>query len=606
MAISVVQTKTNTGTTGTTLNVTVTSTTAGHSLIVAVGEYQSGGSPGEVLSISAGTASFSSITGNQDLSGKVVAEIWAADNIPSGITTVSITFLSANTDTTATVYEVSGLNPAGSADKVNVNDNDSATSPISWTSGTTATLTSSSEIAIGMTSQAAAITTITGPSSPWTNTALTSGSLKTMAGQNIVSATTGLAYAGTSTHSGTADTATVIATFAAISNVSVALPVAQVTAAAPAPSAGAGPLALSVAQVNVSAPAVTPEIDIVIALPVAQVNVSALPPFPQMSGVSLPVAQVNVAAPAVTPVIGVVVNLTTAQVNVAAPAPALGGSAVALPVAQVTAAAPAPGLSIGKNVPLSVSAVTVTARPPTPSVNISLALPVAQVSVSAHGPALSRQLLIALASAAGTDDYGNDFPQGILATAGVIEGPTLIGSDAFFYSPSPGFGNLTQSITEADGTDQYGNAWIAGTATYTDNGSFWSAVVVAGGVVTWYMATGPGGPWTSEAGIGFSWNNITGGGLNFTGPAGNDMTGDLNVSGSITVTTSLVVAGTDVGSALNAIQSALSGASTSNNGIANGQITGTSGGASAGTAHTHGGGSYSVTDGHHSHTLPTF
>lgn len=42
--------------------------------------------------------------------------------------------------------------------------------------------------------------------------------------------------------------------------------------------------------------------------------------------------------------------------------------------------------------------------------------------------------------------------------------------------------------------------------------------------------------------------------------------------------------------------------STSTNGLPNGQITGTSGGASAGTAHTHGGGSYAVTSGQHSHT----
>ena len=196
----------------------------------------------------------------------------------------------------------------------------------------------------------------------------------------------------------------------------------------------------------------------------------------------------------------------------------------------------------------------------------------------------------------------------------MIEGPTLIGSDAFFYS-SKTLGGLTRSITEADGTDAYGNAYIAGMTTYANDGSFWSAVVIDGGVVTWYKATGPGGPWTVEAGIGFNWNNITGGGLAFSGPAGSSMTGDLNVAGSITVTTTLTVNGTDVGSTLNAIISALSGANTSTDGLAdgtingsssnagltNGQITGTSGSQSAGTAHTHGGGSYAVTNGQHSH-----
>lgn len=42
--------------------------------------------------------------------------------------------------------------------------------------------------------------------------------------------------------------------------------------------------------------------------------------------------------------------------------------------------------------------------------------------------------------------------------------------------------------------------------------------------------------------------------------------------------------------------------STSTNGLPNGQITGTSGAQSTGTAHTHGGGSYAVTSGQHSHT----
>lgn len=35
-------------------------------------------------------------------------------------------------------------------------------------------------------------------------------------------------------------------------------------------------------------------------------------------------------------------------------------------------------------------------------------------------------MLISLASAAGTDDYGNTYPEGIYATAGLIEGPDII------------------------------------------------------------------------------------------------------------------------------------------------------------------------------------
>jgi hypothetical protein len=135
-------------------------------------------------------------------------------------------------------------------------------------------------------------------------------------------------------------------------------------------------------------------------------------------------------------------------------------------------------------------------------------------------PPVIPTLLVALAAAAGTDDYGNAYPQGIFASEGVIQGPTIIGSDAFYYDPSPGFGNLTQSVTSASGSDQYGNAYIAGTATYNNAGSFWSAVVVSGGTVDWYKASGAGGPWTFEAEIGFDWNNLTGGGLVLNAPAG--------------------------------------------------------------------------------------
>ena len=45
--------------------------------------------------------------------------------------------------------------------------------------------------------------------------------------------------------------------------------------------------------------------------------------------------------------------------------------------------------------------------------------------------------------------------------------------------------------------------------------------------------------------------------------------------------------------------------SSSSAGLTDGTINGTSGGASAGTAHTHGPGSYAVTDGTHHHVLPT-
>ncbi len=214
MAITVVQTKTNTGTTGTTLTVTITATTAGNSLIACSGAYSSVSS-NPISGVTAGGNNLTSGISWQDLSGLVAAEIWYLDNIPSGITSVVITYGGANTDIAAVVYEVSGLKASGSADFGSNQDIDSSSSPVSWTSGTTLTLSQASEIAVGITAQAAAITTITGPSAPWVNTNVTSVALKIAAGTNILNSVTGLAYAGSTTFTGTADTATVILAFKA-------------------------------------------------------------------------------------------------------------------------------------------------------------------------------------------------------------------------------------------------------------------------------------------------------------------------------------------------------------------------------------------------------
>ena len=226
--------------------------------------------------------------------------------------------------------------------------------------------------------------------------------------------------------------------------------------------------------------------------------------------------------------------------------------------------------------------------------------------------------------------------------AGIVDATTITGAqfvavgssgEILAYSSTPASGNLIASVSAANGTDAHGNAYLAGSTTYANDGSFWSAISNFGGVITWYKASSEAGPWTVEAGIGFNWNNITGGGLAFSGPAGSSMTGDLNVTGSVTATVTLTVGSTDVGATLSAIISALSGASTSTSGLTNGTISGTSsnagltdgtiagtsGAQSAGTAHTHshgsyavnngqhshGNGSYAVADGTHHHTLPT-
>jgi hypothetical protein len=125
----------------------------------------------------------------------------------------------------------------------------------------------------------------------------------------------------------------------------------------------------------------------------------------------------------------------------------------------------------------------------------------------AGGVPLSRQLLISLASKAGTDDYGNSFPQGILATAGIIEGPVFEGSDfiinqagMFFYSATPAAGNLIMSLSNslAGGVDGFGNKYVFGLCLYDNSGGF--ITQVGQGFVAFGTGSLSGG-WTGNGSI---------------------------------------------------------------------------------------------------------
>lgn len=444
MAIpALVQVKSGTGTTSpVTVNLT-SPTTAGNCLVVAVAMGNSTTNPtvsGITLGGAAGNfAAAVTLSNNADAN----VAIWTDQNCAGGQTAVAVT-LNAGTGAgngyDVYVYEFSNVATSSAVDKTASAGAGSG----NFSSGSTGTLASANEVAIGIGAGIGAVgaPTVAGPASPWTNqTAVSAARTAAVAGHQVVSATTALSYAGTSS---TGRVGAAIVTLIGAANTTVALPVAQVTDAAPAPAlSGAVPLAP--AQVTSAAPA--PVARVAVQLARAQVTAAAVP-------LSLPVF------------------LPTARVTIAAPPPLAG---------PVTAVALVP----------------------------------ARVGVTAYPFALSRQLLISLASQAGTDDYGNPIIEGIFAAAGRFEGP-----DAFFYDPDPGFGNLLTSVSGADGVDEFGNAFIAGTASYQDNGAFWSAVVLQGGSVAWYKATGPAGPWSSQAAIGFTFNALTGGGLNFTSPAG--------------------------------------------------------------------------------------
>src|SRR5208337_1142558 len=117
----------------------------------------------------------------------------------------------------------------------------------------------------------------------------------------------------------------------------------------------------------------------------------------------------------------------------------------------------------------------------------------------------SGNLIFSLSAAAGTDPYGNAYPQGINLAAGAISGTTFSGTDfiinssgEFFYSGTPAAGNLIQSIAIADGTDGFGNHYLAGISTYDSVDSIASELF--DGALTMYTGS-LGSGWTQKGSV---------------------------------------------------------------------------------------------------------
>lgn len=113
-------------------------------------------------------------------------------------------------------------------------------------------------------------------------------------------------------------------------------------------------------------------------------------------------------------------------------------------------------------------------------------------------------LIVSIASSAGTDSFGNSYPKGINVTTGTISGASISagtisgttisggtisgttisgttfdgtdfimnGSGLFVYSGTPGSGNLIASIAPASGTDSFGNSYQAGMTTYSGSSTY--------------------------------------------------------------------------------------------------------------------------------------
>lgn len=92
-------------------------------------------------------------------------------------------------------------------------------------------------------------------------------------------------------------------------------------------------------------------------------------------------------------------------------------------------------------------------------------------------------LVSSWARSAGTDPYGNPYPQGFDAGSGSSFTGTdfVINSNGeFFYSGTPTLGNLVFSIAPANGTDAFGNPYKVGVYAYGSSGGAAALVTAAG------------------------------------------------------------------------------------------------------------------------------
>lgn len=129
-----------------------------------------------------------------------------------------------------------------------------------------------------------------------------------------------------------------------------------------------------------------------------------------------------------------------------------------------------------------------------------------------------------------------------LVVAGIIDGTTITGNTingavfngpdfrinsagAFFYSGTPGSGNLTASIAPSSGTDSFGNAYLAGITAYS--GSDYANLNNGVGTFTAAAALNVAGPVAASGTSTFSGN------VDVTGSGALQVSGPLTVSGSV-------------------------------------------------------------------------
>jgi hypothetical protein len=198
--VAVLQSTSNSGATGTSLTLTLANPTAasGSCLVVCVaGQTTATTNPavtGMTLGGSAGN--FGSVFSTGGSTDESNLAIWANPNCAGSQTSVVINF----TGVTGPNYLASVLEASGLASTIAALLDKSAASTTgangtSWSTGSTATTSNANQLWVG--AVATDGTTITGPSSPWTNIAqVTQGSSDFMSGYQVRSSVGAASYAG--------------------------------------------------------------------------------------------------------------------------------------------------------------------------------------------------------------------------------------------------------------------------------------------------------------------------------------------------------------------------------------------------------------------------
>jgi hypothetical protein len=443
-------------------SVTISATGSGNTVVVCICTGAEFGAP-TVTSVKLGTASLTqAVSKVYDYDSDFWASVWIyyLSGVASGQTSITITG-NSNLDVAAdsggvTVYEFAGVAASASLDKTNSAEGSSTT----WTSGASGTLSQASEVAVGVVC-IGSDSGLTGPSG-WTNAIYTGDA--GASGYLVVSSTASVTYSGSQSSSGDVYSAC-IATFEAAATAATAPYVRQpprrgqpaatrgkstsvtgkYTAPTPAPftapmrpARGAQAAAKGSARGETGVYTAPPP---VVVSPFTHPIRAARGALAALRGRGQGVAGKYTAPPPPSPFTPPVkpakgspaARRGTAASSAGAPyttkpapftpphAPARGRAAAGRGTGHAGTTVPRPRLVSLFKAPAGPARGRMAARRGTG--NPGTVTPT-------WTPVAPRNLLLSLASQSGTDDYGNAFPQGIYASAGLIEGPTVIAGES--------------------------------------------------------------------------------------------------------------------------------------------------------------------------------